>query len=87
MDPLHATIEEFAADGYTHVQCYWRQPGAFAFAHHSARMSRNRSAASRRDIFRRDRSNRTCAHTNAATLSLTSTADSIRPVAACLTSH
>jgi hypothetical protein len=22
MDPLHATIEEFAADGYTHVDCY-----------------------------------------------------------------
>src|SRR5262245_9356113 len=22
MDPLHATIEEFAADGFTHVQCY-----------------------------------------------------------------
>src|SRR5262245_31112875 len=22
MDPLHATIEEFAADGYTHVKCY-----------------------------------------------------------------
>src|SRR5262245_35192070 len=22
MNPLHATIEEFAADGYTHVQCY-----------------------------------------------------------------
>ena len=22
MDPLHATIEEFAADGYTHVECY-----------------------------------------------------------------
>ena len=22
MDPLHATIEEFAADGYSHVQCY-----------------------------------------------------------------
>jgi hypothetical protein len=22
MDPLHATIEEFAADGYTHVQGY-----------------------------------------------------------------
>ena len=21
MDPLHATIEEFAADGYTHVEC------------------------------------------------------------------
>jgi hypothetical protein len=21
-DPSHATIEEFAADGYTHVQCY-----------------------------------------------------------------
>ena len=22
MDPLHTTIEEFAADGYTHVECY-----------------------------------------------------------------
>src|SRR5262245_64057746 len=22
MDPLHATIEELAADGYTHIQCY-----------------------------------------------------------------
>ena len=22
MNPLHATIEEFAADGYTHVDCY-----------------------------------------------------------------
>ena len=22
MDPLHATIEEFAADGYTHIECY-----------------------------------------------------------------
>ena len=22
MNPLHATIEEFAADGYRHVQCY-----------------------------------------------------------------
>jgi hypothetical protein len=22
MDPLHATIEEFAAEGYTHVECY-----------------------------------------------------------------
>jgi hypothetical protein len=22
MDPLQATIEEFAADGYTHVECY-----------------------------------------------------------------
>jgi hypothetical protein len=22
MDPLHATIEEFAADGFTHVACY-----------------------------------------------------------------
>ena len=22
MDPLHTTIEEFAADGYTHVDCY-----------------------------------------------------------------
>ena len=22
MDPLHATIEEFAADGYSHVECY-----------------------------------------------------------------
>jgi hypothetical protein len=21
MDPLHATIEEFAADGYTHMKC------------------------------------------------------------------
>ena len=54
--------------------------------HHSARISRNRSAASRRDILRRDRSNRTSAHANAATLSLISTADSIRPAAACLTS-
>ena len=53
---------------------------------HSARISRNRSAASRRDILRRDRSNRTSTHANAATLSLISTADSIRPVAACLTS-
>jgi len=53
---------------------------------HSARISRNRSAASRRDILRRDRSNRTSPHANAATLSLISTADSIRPVAACLTS-
>jgi hypothetical protein len=25
MDPLHATIEEFAADGYTHVDCYCPQ--------------------------------------------------------------
>jgi len=24
MDSLHATIEEFAAEGYTHVQCYAR---------------------------------------------------------------
>ena len=23
MDPLHATIEEFAAEGFTHVECYW----------------------------------------------------------------
>ncbi len=23
MDPLHATIEEFAAVGYTHVECYY----------------------------------------------------------------
>jgi hypothetical protein len=23
MNPLHATIEEFAADGYTHVKCYY----------------------------------------------------------------
>ena len=53
---------------------------------HSARIFRNRSAASRRDILRRDRSNRTSTHANAATLSLISTADSIRPVAACLTS-
>ena len=22
MDPLHATIEEFAANGFTHVECY-----------------------------------------------------------------
>jgi len=22
MDPLHATIEEFAADGYAHIECY-----------------------------------------------------------------
>jgi hypothetical protein len=22
MNPLHATIEEFAAEGFTHVQCY-----------------------------------------------------------------
>ena len=22
MDPLHTTIEEFAAEGYTHVECY-----------------------------------------------------------------
>ena len=22
MDPLHATIEEFAAEGYTHVECH-----------------------------------------------------------------
>ena len=22
MNPLHATIEEFATDGYTHVQCF-----------------------------------------------------------------
>jgi hypothetical protein len=22
MEPLHATIEEFAAEGYTHVECY-----------------------------------------------------------------
>ena len=22
MEPLHATIEEFAADGYTHVECF-----------------------------------------------------------------
>jgi len=21
-DPLHATVEEFAADGYTHIECY-----------------------------------------------------------------
>ena len=52
---------------------------------HSARISRNRSAASRRDILRRDRSNRTSTHAN-ATLSLISTADSIGLVAACLTS-
>jgi phage FluMu protein Com len=25
MDPLHATIEEFAAEGFTHVQCYCPQ--------------------------------------------------------------
>jgi hypothetical protein len=24
MDSLHATIEEFAAEGFTHVQCYCR---------------------------------------------------------------
>ena len=23
MDPLHATIEEFAADGYTHVESFY----------------------------------------------------------------
>jgi hypothetical protein len=22
MDPLHGTIEKFAADGYTHVECF-----------------------------------------------------------------
>jgi hypothetical protein len=22
IDPLHATIEEFAADGYTHIECF-----------------------------------------------------------------
>jgi hypothetical protein len=22
MDPLHATIEEFAAEGYTHIECF-----------------------------------------------------------------
>jgi hypothetical protein len=22
MDPLHATIEQFAAEGFTHVECY-----------------------------------------------------------------
>jgi len=22
MDPLHAAIEEFAADGYTHIECH-----------------------------------------------------------------
>ena len=22
MNPLHATLEEFAADGYTHVECF-----------------------------------------------------------------
>ena len=22
MDPLHSTIEEFAAEGFTHVECY-----------------------------------------------------------------
>jgi hypothetical protein len=22
MDPLHATIEEFAAHGYTHIECH-----------------------------------------------------------------
>jgi phage FluMu protein Com len=22
MNPLHATIEDFAADGYTHIECY-----------------------------------------------------------------
>jgi hypothetical protein len=26
MDPVHATIEEFAADGYTHGICTW-SPG------------------------------------------------------------
>ena len=25
MDPLHATIEEFAAEGYTHVECFCRR--------------------------------------------------------------
>ena len=24
VDRLHATIEEFAADGYTHLECYCR---------------------------------------------------------------
>jgi hypothetical protein len=24
-DPLHATIEEFAAEGFTHVECYCPQ--------------------------------------------------------------
>jgi hypothetical protein len=23
MDPLHATMEEFVADGYTHVECFF----------------------------------------------------------------
>ena len=27
MVPLHATIEEFAADGYTHVECFCRRCG------------------------------------------------------------
>ena len=22
MDPLHATLEEFAVDGYTHIECF-----------------------------------------------------------------
>ena len=22
MEPLHATIEEFAAEGFTHIECY-----------------------------------------------------------------
>jgi len=25
MDPLHATIEEFAAEGYTHIECFCRR--------------------------------------------------------------
>ena len=38
MDPLHATIEEFTAEGYTHVGCFCppatfceHRPGAFVF--------------------------------------------------------
>ena len=58
----------------------WRCPA------HSARISRNRSAASRRDVLRRDRFKRTSAQANAATLPRISTADSNRPIAACLTS-
>ena len=25
MDPLHATIEEFEAEGYTHIECHCRR--------------------------------------------------------------
>jgi hypothetical protein len=63
-----------------------RNPQAPRPHRNEAKMSRNRAAVSPCDSLRRDRSNRTSAHANAATLSLTSTADSIRPVAACLTS-